>query len=300
MFRNLLDALEDLINNGYDWANYQNSSTMGSNSAQAQGSKFEDFVKDILCGVRASDSHGRAKIFETHLAYQGSANYPPDAMYRGGDSGDAFEAKKTENINLSTLDLNSSHPYSHLTSDLSRLASEAKNCEVWKQRDIFYVIGNVQKTKPKGNWMWMVQGSLFAADLETYRNFEKEIKSHIEIAIKSKGLVPGETNELGRINSVDLLEITDLRVRGMWHIESPTKLFRGLSGIKESPSDGLVVHCLMRKSKWESLLLNKSQQSKNFWQNQKKNNFQLVDLTVPDPDNSKGVVDTKLIRVVVN
>ena len=35
-----------------------------------------------------------------------------------------------------------------------------------------------------------------------------------------------ETNELGRVNKVDPLGITYLRIRGMWHIENPYKVFK--------------------------------------------------------------------------
>ena len=34
-----------------------------------------------------------------------------------------------------------------------------------------------------------------------------------------------ETNELGRVNKVDPLGITYLRIRGMWGIENPIKVF---------------------------------------------------------------------------
>lgn len=37
-----------------------------------------------------------------------------------------------------------------------------------------------------------------------------------------------KTNELGRINRVDPLGVTKLRIRGMWLLENPYKIFNNL------------------------------------------------------------------------
>lgn len=300
MLRNLSDALKDLVDKGYDWTTFKSNSGSGRNRVQAQGAHLEDFVKDILCGVAADDASGRNSLYENYLAFRGAANNPPDAMFRGGNSGDAFEVKKSESKSNSILDLNSSHPYSHLTSDLSRIAREAKECEIWDRRDIHYVMGNISSHKRVNNWLWFVQGNLFAADLQTFRDFELDIKSQIEKAIISNSLVPGVTNELGRINGVDLRENTDLRIRPMWGTASPMKLFKEVDGILESNTDGLVVHCLMRKEKWNSLIKSKSREIRNFWSKSQSPKMRISDVTVPDPDNLNNVLEVKLIRIVIN
>ena len=160
MFRDLSDALKDLIEKGYNWTEYESLGKGGTNRAQAQGAHLEDIVKDILCGISANDAQGRQALLDKYLVFQGAANNPPDAMYRGGNKGDAFEVKKSENKSNGSLDLNSSHPYSHLTNDLSRVAQKAKDCEDWDRRDIFYVMGNVVTKERKNNWIWFVQGSI--------------------------------------------------------------------------------------------------------------------------------------------
>lgn len=300
MFRDLSDALKDLIDKGYNWTQYNSLSFGGRNRAQAQGAHLEDIVKDILCGVAPDDVQGREAVLNKFLAFQGAANNPPDAMFRGGNSGDAFEVKKSEKKSSGSLDLNSSHPYSHLTSDLSRIAREARECEVWDRRDIHYVMGNVLTTQRTNNWIWIVQGNIFAADLQSYRNFESDIKSHIEEAIIANALEPGLTNELGRINGVDLRENTDLRIRPMWGITSPMRLFKDLPGILESDLDGLVIHCLIRKSKWESLLSNKSTEFQEFWSKSQPPVMSISEATVPDPDDLNKVLEIKVIRIVLN
>ena len=300
MLRDLSDALEDLIKKGYNWTKYETLGKSGLNRAQAQGAHLEDIVKDILCGITADDAKGRESLLDKYLAFQGAANNPPDAMYRGGNLGDAFEVKKSENKSNGSLDLNSSHPYSHLTSDLSRIAQKAKDCEVWNRRDIFYVVGNVVTLEPKNNWIWFVQGNIFAADLKTFREFESDVKSSIEAAIEAYGLKPGVTNELGRINAVDPRKNTDLRIRPMWGIKSPMSLFKDLKGVSESDSDGLIIHSLMRKSKWESYLLNKPDTTKQFWANPNSKDVTISDVKVPDPDHLSKELDVKLIRIVLN
>ena len=300
MIRDLSDALKDLIEKGYNWTEYETLGKGGLNRAQAQGSHLEDIVKDILCGISANDAKGRQELLDKYLVFQGAANNPPDAMYRGGNLGDAFEVKKSENKSNGSLDLNSSHPYSHLTNDLSRVAQKAKDCEPWERRDIFYVMGNVVTREPKNNWIWFVQGSIFSADLETYRDFESDIKTSIEKAIKANGLKPGVTNELGRINAVDPRKITDLRIRPMWGITSPMSLFKNLSGVAESDTDGLVIHCLIRKTKWESYLKNKPSEIKEFWNRPKAKVMSISDVKVPDPNDLNKELDVKLIRIVLN
>jgi len=300
MLRDLSDALKDLVEKGYNWTTFDTQAVRGSNRAQAQGAHFEDIVKDILCGVAAHDASGRDPLYEKYLAFRGAANNPPDAMFRGGNEGDAFEVKKSENKSSGTLDLNSSHPYSHLTSDLSRIAREAKECENWERRDIYYVVGNVLTHQKTNNWIWFVQGNVLAADLQTFRDFEMDIKSHIEEAIIANALVPGVTNELGRINGVDLRENTDLRIRPMWGTASPMKLFKDLTGVAESDSDGLVVHCLMRKTKWNALMEKKSPETQRFWSKSHEPVMSISDVKVPDPDDLENLLEAKLIRVVLN
>jgi NgoPII restriction endonuclease len=300
MPRDLSDSLKDLVEKGYNWTQYRSKSGGGRNRAQAQGAHLEDIVKDILCGIEADDANGREALLDKYLSFQGAANNPPDAMYRGGNDGDAFEVKKSENKSSGSLDLNSSHPYSHLTSDLSRIAREARECEEWDKRDIFYVVGNVLTSQQKNNWIWFVQGNIFAAELQSYRDFESDIKSHIEQAITDNGLTPGVTNELGRINGVDLRENTDLRIRPMWGISSPMKLFRDLKGIEESDAHGLVIHCLVRKSKWEKFLKDKPESSKQFWSKSKSPKMTISDVAVPDPNNLNGNLEVKLIRIVLD
>lgn len=302
MLRNLSDALHDLAEFGYDWRTHSSASSGHNNRVQAQGDGLEDIFKDILCGVLPGNRSGRPELYSQFLSYQGSPNNPPDAMYRGGNKGDAFEVKKTEKKHswkVNTLDLNSSPPYSHLTSTLTRLTMEARNCEIWDKRDIFYAIGRVDPKTPIGNWLWIVQGSLFAESLEQYSKFEATLKAEIEKAILANDLVPGTTNELGRVNNVDLRERTNLRIRPMWGVQSPTFLFKDIEGVFESETVHLTVHAFIEKGKWDSYFADKSELEKDYWTGGNSATMKIFDISVPDPNDLEAELEAKLVRIAL-
>jgi hypothetical protein len=86
----------------------------------------------------------------------------------------------------------------------------------------------------------------------------------------------------------------------MWGITSPMSLFKNLSGVAESDTDGLVIHCLIRKSKWESYFKNKPSEIKEFWNRPKAKVMSISDVKVPDPNDLNKELDVKLIRIVLN
>lgn len=302
MLRNLTDALHDLAELGYDWRTHATASIGHNNRVQAQGDGLEDIFKDILCGVLPGNRSGRNALYSQFLSFQGSANNPPDAMYRGGNDGDAFEVKKKSvkhSWKVNSLDLNSSPPYSHLTSNLTRLTEETRNCESWSRRDIFYAIGNIDPNTEFGNWLWVVQGNLFAEDLAQYSNFEAALKAEIEKAILANDLVPGTTNELGRVNRVDRRDRTNLRIRPMWGVRSPTTLFKDIAGVNESETNHVTVHAFVRKEKWNTYFVGRSQSEKDYWTNGTSSTMTISEVRIPDPDDLDAELETKLVRIAL-
>ena len=69
----------------------------------------------------------------------------------------------------------------------------------------------------------LVYGLDYCASEETYTKIKTKIKDGVEAI---PGVEFSETRELGRVNKVDPLGITYLRVRGMWGIENPWTVFR--------------------------------------------------------------------------
>ena len=68
----------------------------------------------------------------------------------------------------------------------------------------------------------MVYGMDYAAEKSVYERIKNKIIDGIN-EIHDIEFVP--TNELAKIKKVDPLGITDLRVRGMWQIDNPFKVF---------------------------------------------------------------------------
>ena len=98
----------------------------------------------------------------------------------------------------------------------------------------------------------------------------------------------GETNELARINKVDPLGITNLRVRGMWSMASPSKLYGHLT----NKTPNRQYYLMMRETKYQS-----------FDPGDRANledlglagfNNQVVD--IKDPDNPADIIKARLIR----
>jgi NgoPII restriction endonuclease len=129
------------------------------------------------------------------------------------------------------------------------LTQACRNCEDWSEKDILYTIGCVNANDIK--YLWFVYGDCFIADKEIY----ERIKDTISRGINS---IPDveftETNELGKVKKVDPLGITDLRVRGMWHIENPHKVFSYLNCSDDSATFQMI--CLMKKEKFDSFSVN--------------------------------------------
>jgi len=133
--------------------------------------------------------------------------------------GDAIEIKKIESSNAS-LALNSSYPKAKLFSDSPMISKACKDAERWDVKDMIYVVGVVKENKLSS--LCMVYGDDYCAQKETYERIKDTIKNGVE---NLTGIEFSTTKELAKINKVDPLGITYLRVRGMWGIENPFKVF---------------------------------------------------------------------------
>jgi hypothetical protein len=91
-----------------------------------------------------------------------------------------------------------------------------------------------------------VYGNCYAADKEIYTRVSKGLITGIA-AIPDVEFTP--TKELARVNKVDPLGITDLRVRGMWHIQSPNRVYSRIKKTYPTPS----LHAILLKSKFQKL-----------------------------------------------
>ena len=277
---NIIKAFVNIVNN-YQ-INVQNI-TNGNNRANNMGEGLESLIKDAFANTtHETNEQNRLEIFSRVYSYSGNKNNPPDLILRNSD---AIEIKKLESYNTA-IALNSSYPKAKLFSDSTMITTACRNCETWVEKDMLYVIGHVPKNTNQLKSLWLVYGDCFCADKEIY----ERIKDTISNGISSISDVEfTETNELGKVKKVDPLGVTDLRIRGMWHIENPTKIFSYLYQYDNTKSFQLI--CLMKKEKYESLPLEDREAIENF----ENENVSVVDVRVKNPNNPVQLMDGKLL-----
>ena len=211
---NIINAIIQLVENPkFELRKYSES----HNRANNMGEALEEYIKDIFAGtVNESDENIRNQKLSEVFSYLGNQNNPPDSMLRGGD---AIEVKKIES-NDSSLALNSSYPKAKLFADSPMIKNACRTCENWTVKDMIYAVGVVDDNNIKS--LALVYGDDYCAEKSVYEQIKTVIKNGVE---SISGVEFAETKELGRVNRVDPLGITYLRVRGMWGIENPFSVF---------------------------------------------------------------------------
>jgi hypothetical protein len=237
---NLLEAIQNIVHSPIsDLVSHYK----GKNRINGVGDALEVFIKDAFAGtINTSGESERLVKYSEVFSYAGNQNNPPDLMIK---SGDAVEIKKIESYG-SQIALNSSYPKAKLFSDDSMIAKACRNCEAWSEKDIIYAIGVTNQQKLK--LLWLVYGDCYAADKEIYEKIRNGLINGIA---EIQGVEFTVTKELGRVNKVDPLGITYLRIRGMWGIENPTKVFSYIN-IGNIPDANFQMVALMKESKYNS------------------------------------------------
>ncbi len=274
---NILEAIVNIANNPIlEIRNHYS----GRNRANNIGEALETFVKDAFANIiHATDEQERMTRYNEVFSWLGNQNHPPDIMIRKGD---AIEVKKTQSVN-SDLALNSSYPKSNIQSNSTMITQECRTCEEWTEKDLIYCVGHTDDESV--NSLWMVYGNIYAAKHETYQVIKQKITDGIN---EIPNVELAETNELGRVNRVDPLGITNLRIRGMWQIQNPRRVFNYLH-IQTDNKFELVA--IVPTSKYNSF----PNDSKNRIENLGNPNLTINDVKVKDPNNPANLLDAKLI-----
>jgi hypothetical protein len=216
--------------------------------------------------------------FSQVFSWLGNQNHPPDIMIRQGD---AIEVKKTQSAN-SDLALNSSYPKSTVQVSSNMITQSCRTCEEWTEKDLIYCVGHTTDDSIKS--LWMVYGNIYAANHETYQLIKQKITEGIN---EIPNVELAETNELGRVNRVDPLGITNLRIRGMWQIQNPRRVFNYL----HTTGDTFELVAVIPTTKYNSFPTD----SKNRIENLGNPNLSISDVQVKDPNNPANLIDSKLI-----
>lgn len=281
---NLINAIINVINNPILElkTHYSNK-----NRANNSGDALEEFIKDLFADSFNLASEDRNRKWNEVFSYLGNSNNPPDIILKGGD---ALEVKKIESKDAS-LALNSSYPKHTLRKDSPMISSACRDCEDkdWHEKDIIYAVGVVKDDKL--NSLCMVYGTEFCASQECYEKIRQTIKDGVETITAVEF---SETKELGRVNKVDPLGITYLRIRGMWGIENPWKVFEYI--YQRNLDNKFNFMCLMSNKKWESFD-NKEDLEKLI--EKKANTASKKDVKVKNPDNPAQLIEAKLISFAI-
>lgn len=251
------------------------------NRANNVGEALEFYMRDAFCDTFSEkDVQKKKDAYSENFSYLGNQNNPPDIMLKGSD---AVEVKKIAGLSATDLALNSSYPKSKLLSNSPLITQACKDCEKdWKEKDILYSVGFVEKDKLK--LLILVYGDCYAADSEVYEKVRERIIEELE----KSTLEFSETNELGRINRVDPLGITNLRIRGMWTIQNPLRVFSDIFNYKKG-MDEFTLITLMKKSKYSSM------PKEDRLALEKDKYFKLKDVKISDPNNPAKQMEAKLI-----
>lgn len=196
------------------------------------------------------------------------------------ENGDAIEVKKIESFNAA-LALNSSYPKHKLYSDSSMISSSCKKVEIWKEKDMIYAIGVVEKNKNVLKSLCFVYGTNYCASDAVYNRIKTMIKNGVEII---PGIQFTESKELGHINKVDPLDITYMRVRGMWGIENPFKVFNYVYQRDNSKEFNFM--SIIDLDKWNSF----DNVDTLIELESKVENLKIIDIEIKNPDNPAKLV----------
>lgn len=273
---NILEAIVNIANNPV--VAIRNHYT-GRNRANNVGEALEMFVKDAFANtIQEQDEQVKNTRFSQVFSWLGNQNHPPDIMIRQGD---AIEVKKTQSAN-SYLALNSSYPKSNIQSVSNMITQECRTCENWTEKDLIYCVGHTSDDSIKS--LWMVYGNIYAAKHETYQVIKQKITDGIN---EIPNVELAETNELGRVNRVDPLGITNLRIRGMWQIQNPRRVFNYL----HTTGDTFELVAVIPTNKYNSF----PNESKLKIENLGNPNLTIQDVKVKDPNNPANLIDAKFI-----
>jgi hypothetical protein len=272
---NILKAIKNLINNPIVEIKpyYQ-----GRNRANSIGDALEVYIKDIFADTIGKDEAESIIEYNKYFSYLGNQNNPPDLMIRDGD---AIEVKKIQSPG-SALALNSSYPKAKLFENSPMITKACRECEDWKEKDIIYAVGYT--TDDSVNWLWLVYGDCYSANKETYERIKTKISEGI---IEIGDVEFTETKELGKVKKVDPLGITDLRIRGMWHIVNPDKVFQYINKTEEAK---FKLRVLMSTEKYNSFPNEDKEEIESI------EALSVEEVKIKNPNNTADLIDAKFIK----
>ncbi len=275
---NLLRAIINISNcTNRQTTNFYKSRVRANNMGEA----LEKYIKDAFCNTfDVVDENKLNEEYSKHFSYLGNQNNPPDIILKNGD---AIEVKKVESVG--SIPLNSSYPKDKLFANSPMITNDCRNCERWTEKDIIYAVGVVDKNNNTITHMCFVYGEDYAANHEIYERIKNTIKNGVNSIADVEF---AESKELGHVNKVDPLGITYLRIRGMWGIENPYKVFQYIYNKK---NDGTDFFALINEDRYNSF------PKEDIIELENSDKIIIENCKIKDPNNTAKLKNAKLIRI---
>jgi hypothetical protein len=282
MSSNILNAIKnisDLKNN-----NLSNYFESYSTKIETTRQQIGYYLKDAISGTSKSSKEKKPKTrYKETFSYLGNKNSPPDFIIKDGD---AFVIKKNQTVK-SGLILGNSPPKDCLTWNDPWIL---KNCRKvdggqWNKKDIFYVTCMIEKDKIK--YLYFIQGQCLVADKEVYEKTILGLKKTIDSYLKSEGLEKPLTSGLGKINKLDPLGVTTLRIRDVWKIQNPIKIFSDIYEYNRKQEFTMIA--IMLRNKFNSF------PKKDIQKLLSDKLIEVKDEKIKNPNDPSEMIDAKLI-----
>lgn len=259
------------------------------NRANNMGDALEYYIKDLFCSsINIKDFAKKDLEYSKYLSFLGGSKNPPDFIIKKSS---AVEVKKIEGLSFGKIALNSSYPKDALHSNSTLITKACRECEDefggWIKKDMIYAVGNIVDNKLR--MLWLLDGFCYCADEEVYSKIKNIIKDGVT---EINGVEFADSKELGRVNKVDPLQITDLRIRGMWNISHPMNVFDYLVDDYDKKID-LQVYCLMLKDKFDKIC---EGDKNNLVEYIEKGKLTKQNVKVKNPNNPAKYLDAVLFK----
>lgn len=271
---NILDAVMNIKK--YEIYVMPNSKYNG-NKINLQGDSLEKYIRNIFAGINIKTTEEEKKeMIKNTFSYLGNSNNPPDLMLKNGE---AIEIKKKESIG-GHISLNSSFPKDKLYNSDPKITDSCRNCENWKEKNMIYCIGTVDRKQAELNSILFIYGNLFCASKDTYEKINRTIKNGIK---EINEVIFTETKELGKIKNIDPLGFADLRIRGMWNIKNPNTC---LEDVEIKNTDKTNICLLLPKQTYDNY------ENKGIFENFcESNNLEIKKVKTMNPNNPAQFID---------
>lgn len=284
--KNIIDAIINLINISNEEIKEVNKS---NNRVNSMGDNLEEFIKNLFVGSFNDSEEKRNEKISEVFSYLGNSTNPPDIMLKNGDAIEVKKIEVSQNRDITAeLQLNSSYPKEKLYSNSKMISKSCKEAEEWIEKDMLYTVGAISKEKGRNKLhsLFFVYGLEYAAEETTYTKIKNSISDTLK---RTPGLELAKTNEIARVNKVDPLGITSLRVRGMWLIKNPWVVFDYL--YKRNKEKEFNFCALISEEKYNTF------DNRNLLEelSREKNGLKIEDKKIKDPNNPAKLIKIKLI-----